>query len=346
MVAKTHVLMAGSPQRRRTPFLFEPMTAEREALDQLDLTFEWGNYRIHVRHFHLKSFEPGEWVKEHAHTEYEFHFIPYGFGEVIMANERFALHPGLLYLTGPGVLHRQAADAHQPMHELCLHIDIEDQAERNPERPSIPYWELREAEECLTRLAQLPARPTGDRGNAMHWFLVAYRAWQDNQLGLYTTIKHSIIQILLRTVHAYASAQQSPHVGTPSVSAEHCQLALQYIHDHYARPLTLSEVAGAVGIGPRHLQRVLREHVGSSFTAYLEQHRLAQVCTELTHSLASVVQLAAMHGFASNSHLHTTFKRRLGITPSEFRAVNSVMPRGNMREDTVHAVNKQPDATC
>lgn len=304
------------------PFLFLPMQDEPGALDRLDLRFRWGRYGIQMLRCHLTSFDPGYVIPAHKHCDYEFHFIPRGKGTVTLDEGAFPLHAGMFYLTGPQVMHRQEADQWEAMYELCLHIDIvalTDVSEASADAYWGEQWEVGEADECVRQLNAMPATPTLDQYNAMSWFLVAYRAWHDREPGAYTTIRQSIIQILLRAARAHNITRSVTALPARDMNAYRYRLATQYIRDNYARPLTLEEVADGLNICGRQLQRIFDEHAGEPFSGYLERYRLAQVCQALARTDQSVAHIAGAHGFSSGSYLHYVFKKRLGRTPAQYR---------------------------
>ncbi|QBD80412.1 AraC family transcriptional regulator [Ktedonosporobacter rubrisoli] len=318
---KDRLVSSPASRRNATPFLFQTMQEEPDALDRLDIRFRWGRYGIQVLRCHLASFAAGYVIPAHKHRDYEFHFIPAGKGVVTLDEGRFPLHAGVFYLTGPQVVHRQDADAQEAMHELCLHINITPIEEASEKDQWGEHWELAEAEECVRQLNMMPAMPMLDQYNAMNWFLVAYRAWHDRELGAYTTIRQAVIQILIRSTRAYHGSQAYTILPARDMNTYRYRLATQYIRDNYAHPITLEEVAHSLHICGRQLQRILSEHAGETFSGYLERYRLAQVCMALTHTEQTVEQLAVSHGFSSGSYLHYVFKKRLGLTPLQYRAL-------------------------
>ena len=306
---------------KRTTNPFHIMREDPHALDRLDISFRWGHYGIQLLCCHLAYFPPCQVIRAHKHCDYEFHFIPSGKGTVELEEGIFPLQAGMFYLTGPHVVHQQVSDQWDPMYELCLHINIIplEQTLAMPEGAWGEHWEIVEADECIRQLNTMPATPTMDQYDAMNWFLTAYRAWQDRELGAYTTIQHSITQILLRAARAHHVTQIHPALPSRDMNAYRYQLATQYIRDNYARPLTLEEVAHGLNICGRQLQRILDEYAGETFSGYLERYRLAQVCMVLTQGDQTIEKLAALHGFSSASYLHYVFKKRLGITPLKYR---------------------------
>ncbi|MDQ0873714.1 AraC-like DNA-binding protein [Paenibacillus sp. V4I3] len=308
------------------PFYFEPMLENPMALDRLELSFRWGSYGLRVLRCHLTSFPAGMIIDFHQHSEYEIHYIPYGKGRVILDGITHPLQEGMLYVTAPGVSHRQEADEREAMGELCLHVDIVKLDQGNDERGSMSVpeawgeaWEIAEADACLRQLSELPHVPALDRQEAMKCFLIAYEAWRSNQLGQYTIIKQSIVQMLLRTVGAYKADQQGVNLPARDMKSYRYQLAIQFIEDNFRRPLTLEGVAERLQISSRQLQRIFKEQACISFSEYLEQVRLKHVCSELLQTSLTLDKIAESNGFASSNYLHYVFKKAHGVTPNQYR---------------------------
>lgn len=297
-------------------FPYEEMRERQDALERLDLRIRWGPYDIQVLRFHLTQFPAGRSIAFHKHSEFEFHFIPRGRGKVILVDQEYSLKPGQLYLTGPGVMHYQEADSHEDMDELCLHIDIVEREEIQPSGD----WEYAEAVACVEKLRCLPLYPAKDLHDAMRCFLDAYTACVANYPGSYTTIKQNVIQILLRSVRAYDSVNKTEQLPTKDMKSYRYRLALEFMRANYGESLSLEEVAEKLWISPRQLQRLFKDlHQGHSFSRILEDIRLAAVCDELISGNSSIDQIAGKAGFASGNYLHAVFRKRFGITPSDYR---------------------------
>ncbi len=300
---------------------FQLMRSDPHALDRLDLRFRWGRYGIQVLRCHLAYQPAGNVIKSHKHREYEFHFIYSGKGILVLEDGNHAVHAGLFYLTGPHVVHQQEVDPWEAIEELCLHVDIVDQSSstQTGEQSWGEQWEIAEADECVRQLNTMVAHPTLDQYDAMSWFLTAYRAWHERELGAFTTIQQAVIQILLRAARAHHVTQIHTALPSRDMNAYRYQLATQFIRDNYARAINLEEVAEELNIGGRQLQRILGEQGNETFSGYLERYRLMQVCMALTRDDQTVEKLAQQHGFSSGSYLHYVFKKRLGMTPQQYR---------------------------
>lgn len=306
-----------------SPFPFARMERKRYALDRLDLQFRWGRYGIRVLRCHLASFGPGHVIASHKHSEYEFHFIPKGKGSVTIGGIDYELREGLFYLTGPDVVHEQRSDESDPMHELCLHCEIVP-LDGEPEEGWGDSLEVLEAGECVRLLETMPSVPSWDRYHAMGCFLEAYRAWEEHAVGFYTTMKQTIVQILLRAARVHASPEAGGNIPERDMNDHRFRLATQYIEDNEAGPITLDEVAERVQVSPRQLQRIFRSEGGTTFSDWVEHVRLQRIAAELLESQRPIEAVALDHGYATPNYLYPVFKRKFGMTPSAYRRLHGV----------------------
>lgn len=296
-------------------FPFEIMFERQDMLERLDISIQWGHYEISVFRFHLTSFPPGRVVDFHNHSEFEFHFIPRGKGKVILGDHLYPLSEGMFYLTGPGVMHYQEADAEEAMDELCLHVDIVE----NP-RDGVDPWEVAEAEECVQKLRKLPLVPAHDYHKAMRCFLEAYETCEGKLTGYYTSIKHLVISILLKAARAYDSGGIGIEAPVRDMVTYRFQYAIQYMEANHSASVTLENVAEKLNISSRQLQRIFKQiDPDRPFSRVLEDIRLQAVCHQLEESTLSIEQIAQSEGFTNATYLHNVFRKRMGMTPATYR---------------------------
>ncbi|HUW65439.1 MAG TPA: response regulator [Spirochaetia bacterium] len=94
----------------------------------------------------------------------------------------------------------------------------------------------------------------------------------------------------------------------------------EYLRRHYREEITLARAAGSVHLNPAYLSRLFKQKSGQSFVAYLTLLRLENAKELLLSSDRTIDQIAADVGFRNNSYFTTVFRKREGITPSEFRS--------------------------
>lgn len=103
---------------------------------------------------------------------------------------------------------------------------------------------------------------------------------------------------------------------------QHSHPALRRIRDlireHYARPITLSELVAASGLSRFHLVRAFAKEFGLPPHAYQVHVQIAKAKTLLAAD-ASPAFAGAEVGFSDQSHFTRHFKRSIGVTPGLYR---------------------------
>lgn len=90
---------------------------------------------------------------------------------------------------------------------------------------------------------------------------------------------------------------------------------------------SLSMLAGELGATTHHLSQVLNESKGISFQDLLAQYRIREagkILREPSKQALKIENVANLVGYNSKSAFNTAFKRRMGLTPSEYRAAKNV----------------------
>lgn len=127
----------------------------------------------------------------------------------------------------------------------------------------------------------------------------------------------ALAQLVARHADDRPPWQPAPAVPTA------VERARDYLHAHYAAPVTLRELADHAGLSPFHLLRTFHATVGIAPHAYLMQLRVARAKPLLRAGLA-IAAVAARTGFTDQSHLTRHFKRIVGVAPGHYvRAIVS-----------------------
>ncbi|MGD6875688.1 response regulator transcription factor [Bacillus infantis] len=95
--------------------------------------------------------------------------------------------------------------------------------------------------------------------------------------------------------------------------------AIKYIQDNYHASLTLKSIADSVYLSPSHFSRMFKEQLGMTFVEYLAFIRIQKAKSLLRLTSFSVEVIANNTGFSTAGYFSTTFKKVVGVTPSEYR---------------------------
>lgn len=82
---------------------------------------------------------------------------------------------------------------------------------------------------------------------------------------------------------------------------------------------TVKEMANTVRLSERHLQKLFKSEVGVSPITYLRDLRLDKACIFLEDSHLLIKEIGAEIGMPNDSHFTRDFKKRFGMTPSDYR---------------------------
>ncbi|MEL6979982.1 MAG: AraC family transcriptional regulator [Pseudomonadota bacterium] len=92
-----------------------------------------------------------------------------------------------------------------------------------------------------------------------------------------------------------------------------------FIEAALGEALTVERIAAEMELSSGYLTRALKAAIGMTPHAYLLERRLARARRWITGSTAPLAEIAAECGFASQAHMTTQMRRRLGATPAQLR---------------------------
>ena len=96
------------------------------------------------------------------------------------------------------------------------------------------------------------------------------------------------------------------------------QKILNYVQTSYSSA-TLTEAASMLGLSPSYLSRLTVKSFGKSFKALLMEERFAIAQELLRATEISIGEIINQVGYENSSYFHKEFKKRYGMTPSEYR---------------------------
>ncbi len=108
-----------------------------------------------------------------------------------------------------------------------------------------------------------------------------------------------------------------PHKADNTISR-----AISYIRKNFKENITLSDIAAYMNMDYNYFCRYFKKHMGVSFKKYLLERRLAYAANQLLATNDTVTEIYADCGFDSESHFYSTFKKKYGASPDQFRKQN------------------------
>jgi len=130
-------------------------------------------------------------------------------------------------------------------------------------------------------------------------------AWRDEQLRFLAQRLALKSELTRRRIAELAAARSS----TRQEIWYRVGLATDFIHAHYAQPVTLIAIARAAGSSPHHILRMFREVHGVTPREYLQRKRVAAARRLLATGTLSLSEVAGSVGFADRSTLSRRMRR-------------------------------------
>jgi len=97
------------------------------------------------------------------------------------------------------------------------------------------------------------------------------------------------------------------------------RLAMLYMHENYAEPITRADIARHVNIAEDYLTFCFRQELGTTPIKYLQRYRIQQAKILLKSTTRSVAEIALTVGFSDSGYFTRIFHRETGIAPEIFR---------------------------
>lgn len=95
---------------------------------------------------------------------------------------------------------------------------------------------------------------------------------------------------------------------------------LTLVDRYFSADFSLSEYAKHLNCQVEKLIRIVRKGTGKSPMQLVQERRLREACHRLTHMQTPVSQISVEVGFNDVAYFCRFFKKRIGLTPSQYRA--------------------------
>lgn len=116
-----------------------------------------------------------------------------------------------------------------------------------------------------------------------------------------------------------AGAVPAPVMSRGSMTCQRLRLLDEFIDAGLHGALTVHAMAGMLGLSEGFFIRAFKAAVGKSPHSYVIDRRLARARVLMQDPKHGLADVALACGFASQAHMATVFKQRLGVSPSELR---------------------------
>lgn len=129
-----------------------------------------------------------------------------------------------------------------------------------------------------------------------------------------TEVQRSLIALILAEV-----ARATPVAGSRVPKSALVGKALRYIQLHSLTPISLADVAAAVGRTAPHVAAVVKSDTGFTVGMWITSARVAKAAQLLQHTDMAIDQIAPHIGWQDTTHFIRQFRKIYGMTPAVWR---------------------------
>lgn len=134
--------------------------------------------------------------------------------------------------------------------------------------------------------------------------------------GYLEYIRCAFVELLILTMRKIGKKEDTPE-RSPDISR-----ITDTLDASFREPPDLGEFSRQLGYSVPYLSKKFSQEVGVGFTEYLQNVRLEHACRLLETTDMKVSRIATEVGYENLKHFNALFKRKLSLTPREFRALH------------------------
>ncbi|MDR2915293.1 MAG: AraC family transcriptional regulator [Tannerella sp.] len=105
----------------------------------------------------------------------------------------------------------------------------------------------------------------------------------------------------------------------PKFFDDRIEKIVSYLNYHYKENLKLETIASEIPMSASAFCRYFKEKTGKSCIEYMQGLRIGYACKLLSETSHDIFQISIECGFNTPCHFNKIFKRKTGLSPSEYR---------------------------
>jgi len=261
-----------------------------------------------------------ELVADHSHEFIELAYVSAGTGEHrYNQGEYHTIHAGDVFVIEPGMEHAYRCGAAQ---ELIIYnvlfTPLLLKEELNTMSAFTPFIDFFYVEPLLRNDVHFRTRLTLREDEQREIKSVLDRMLEEKRgqaMGYKMMVKTTMIQlfIFLSRCHEQKNTQPLP------AAEKTMQHMLEFIHKHYAQPITLEQISRISGWSVSAFSSHFKRTTKQTFIEYRNDVRLEMAAKALEETTSKIAVIASEVGFEDLSFFNKLFKKKYGLSPGQLR---------------------------
>jgi len=150
-------------------------------------------------------------------------------------------------------------------------------------------------------------------GHIGQLFQNLHREYQQKNMGYLETMRCYLILLLIDIMRQLQFSDRTETANEMVIAIT------DYVQDHFPERISLSEIAAKYNYSLAHVSHTFKAETGMTFQDYVQSVRIRESCRLLINTPKKVAEIATLVGYTNIKFFNELFKRRMGMSPREFR---------------------------
>jgi len=268
-----------------------------------------GLFRDRVQSFFIDKLIPTEsMTAAHYHPYYELFYVVKGNCRIFIENRLFFVNENDLVILPSSTLHRTQYDNEKKVERITISFTKEY-------FDSLKFFDDIFLEEHLKMGKMNFNQETKEKLFRIFDELLLETKNPDSYSQINT--KNLLSKLLILIARNSQNRQEKEALLDETTAT--IQKTAQYIFENYAQEITLKEISKIAGMRDTYFSKKFQEITGVGFKEYLLNIRLQHSIEMLKIGKLTITQIALACGFSDGNYFGDAFKKKMGISPRDFR---------------------------
>lgn len=250
--------------------------------------------------------------------DHRLFYIISGYGEMLIDDYVFPLHPGTAILFKSGTEYMWMIDE---IKYYCINFDY-TQTSSHITKGFHPVHSHSFNKNSVFEQVSFEDAPLLDKP-----IIIDGAQTVENQMKLIASeyyigseysplLLSSLLKSLILTMLSMANKRQTPQQSKESLLVQNI---IEYLNTNYSKNISNSILGDFFHFHPAYINRIFKKYAGTTMHEFLINRRLSAAMEILRSQNISVHEVARITGFSDTPYFTRIFKKRIGITPSEYK---------------------------
>lgn len=129
-------------------------------------------------------------------------------------------------------------------------------------------------------------------------------------------LKSCLLRIGREQVPQAPVPETLPEAEPSAAKNKYVAIMLTYIREHYAEPISLTDLSQELNISCTHLNAKFKEEMGDTFHSFLNRYRIRRAMELQNEGKYKLLEIAEMVGFSDYKYFNRVFKKHTGFSPN------------------------------